>query len=55
MLKTNKNVVNVLANLSTTMCHTFIQDKKLIISLLNLTSDSSYDKHFEDAIDIVED
>jgi hypothetical protein len=51
----NKNVVNVLANLSTTMCHTFIQDKKLIPPLLNLISDSSYDKHFEDAIDIVED
>ncbi len=49
ILKTNKNIVNVLANLSTSICHAFIQNKKLIPPHVNLASDSSDDECLEDA------
>jgi len=49
MLKTNKNIVSVLANLNTSICHAFIQNKELIPPHMNLALDSSNDECLEDA------
>jgi hypothetical protein len=45
MLRTNKNMVNVLSNLITTMCHAFIQDRKLMPPHVNLVDSSSNEHH----------
>jgi hypothetical protein len=55
MLKTNKNIVNVLANLTTSICHVLIQDKEFIPPHVNLALDSSDDECLEDATNVVKD
>jgi hypothetical protein len=44
-LPTSKNLVNVLANLKTTLCHDFIQNQTNIPLLVNILSNSSKDEN----------
>jgi hypothetical protein len=54
-LPTSKNMVNVLANLNTTLCYDFIQDQTNILLLVSILSNSSKDENQHANIHVVSD
>jgi hypothetical protein len=46
--KMNKNLVTILSNMSTTMCHKFIKDQELLLPQVDIYDYSEVSKDFED-------